>query len=119
MHALSFDIDSVITGTSRLTDAQAMELYHNASLHDLWRSHRAGRSGYADGEHPFRHQGSADINTYKMFVEAARALLRDGGYLGFITPSGIYTDKGSTELRKLLLERSRLLGRKAKGPPWR
>lgn len=79
----------------------------NATLHDLWRSQRASRTGYADVEHPFRHQGSADINTYKMFVESARALLRDGGYLGFITPSGIYTDKGSTELRKLLLERSR------------
>jgi len=31
----SFDIDSVIAGTSRLTDAQALELYHNASMHDL------------------------------------------------------------------------------------
>ena len=32
---LTFDIDAVIAGKSRLTDAQAMELYHNASLHDL------------------------------------------------------------------------------------
>jgi cyclic dehypoxanthinyl futalosine synthase len=33
--ALSFNIDDVITGKSRLTDEQAMELYHQASLHDL------------------------------------------------------------------------------------
>lgn len=79
----------------------------NAALHDLWRSQRAGRSGYADAEHPFRHQGSADINTYKMFVEGGRALLKEGGHLGVITPSGIYTDKGSTDLRTLLLDRSR------------
>src|SRR5687767_6176355 len=35
MTSLSFDIDSVIAGRARLTDAQALELYHSASLHDL------------------------------------------------------------------------------------
>src|SRR4051794_31387287 len=35
MSKLSFDIDAVIAGKSRLTDAQAMDLYHNASMHDL------------------------------------------------------------------------------------
>jgi cyclic dehypoxanthinyl futalosine synthase len=46
MARLSFDIDSVLAGTSRLTDAQAMELYHNASLHDLgqWASAVAERT---------------------------------------------------------------------------
>ncbi|CAA9406988.1 MAG: Cyclic dehypoxanthine futalosine synthase [uncultured Phycisphaerae bacterium] len=32
---LSFQIDPVIEGRARLTDAQALELYHAASLHDL------------------------------------------------------------------------------------
>jgi cyclic dehypoxanthinyl futalosine synthase len=32
---LSFSIDDVVSGKSRLTDEQALELYHNASLHDL------------------------------------------------------------------------------------
>jgi cyclic dehypoxanthinyl futalosine synthase len=31
----SFDIDAVIEGRARLTDAQALELYHAAPLHDL------------------------------------------------------------------------------------
>jgi cyclic dehypoxanthinyl futalosine synthase len=35
MARLSFDIDAVIHGKRRLTDEQAMELYHQASLHDL------------------------------------------------------------------------------------
>jgi cyclic dehypoxanthinyl futalosine synthase len=35
MATLSFPIDPVFQGTARLTDAQALELYHNASLHDL------------------------------------------------------------------------------------
>src|SRR5947199_8912 len=33
--ALSFDIDAVIEGRARLTEAQALELYQRASLHDL------------------------------------------------------------------------------------
>ena len=79
----------------------------SAALHAAWRAKRAGRKGYADPAHPFRYQGSADINTYKMFLEQARALLRDGGLLGLITPSGVYTDKGSTDLRVLFLTRCR------------
>jgi cyclic dehypoxanthinyl futalosine synthase len=35
MGKLSFDIDAVVEGRSRLTDAQALELYREASLHDL------------------------------------------------------------------------------------
>jgi cyclic dehypoxanthinyl futalosine synthase len=35
MSKLSFDIDAVIEGRVRLGDAQALELYHGASLHDL------------------------------------------------------------------------------------
>ncbi|HEY0010040.1 MAG TPA: radical SAM protein, partial [Tepidisphaeraceae bacterium] len=35
MSALSFDVDSVVAGTARLTPAQALELHQKASLHDL------------------------------------------------------------------------------------
>ena len=35
MGTLSFNIDDVIAGKARLTDARAMEIYHNASMHDL------------------------------------------------------------------------------------
>src|SRR5690349_7081051 len=35
MSKLSFRIDDVIAGKARLTDEQALELYHHASLHDL------------------------------------------------------------------------------------
>jgi cyclic dehypoxanthinyl futalosine synthase len=35
MGRLSFDIDAVIEGKTRLGDAQALELYHNASMQDL------------------------------------------------------------------------------------
>ena len=35
MPKLSFDIDPILTGRSRLSDEQALELYHTASMHDL------------------------------------------------------------------------------------
>ena len=75
--------------------------------HDLWREARAKSRGYADTAHPFRRQGSADLNLYKLFLETAHALLRDGGRLGFIAPSGIYSDHGTGALRRLFLERCR------------
>ncbi|MBE9110112.1 hypothetical protein IQ273_11895 [Nodosilinea sp. LEGE 07298] len=70
-----------------------------------WRRQRAKRTGYSDPEHPYRYQGSADVNTYKMFAELAHALTREGGRFGLIIPSGIYTDKGSGSLRRLFLNR--------------
>src|SRR5439155_8541803 len=35
MKSLSFDIDPIISGRSRLSAPQALELYHNVSMHDL------------------------------------------------------------------------------------
>jgi hypothetical protein len=73
-------------------------------LHATWRQQRKKNPGFADSAHPFLRQGSADLNTYKMFLELSHALLRDGARLGMIVPSGVYTDKGTTELRTLFLE---------------
>ena len=75
----------------------------NQNLHEVWREQRRKRQGYAEPRHPFQHQGSADINTYKMFLELSLVLLHHGGRMGMIVPSGIYTDKGATNLRSLFL----------------
>ncbi len=79
----------------------------NDALHARWREVRRASRGYADAAHPFRHQGSADINLYKLFLEAAHALLKRGGRLGFIVPSGLYSDHGTGSLRELFLDRCR------------
>lgn len=72
-------------------------------LHAKWRKRRENHPCFADRAHPFLHQGSADLNTYKIFLEQSHALLRNSGRLGMIVPSGIYSDKGSTALRELFL----------------
>ena len=79
----------------------------NAEAHDRWRSVRQETLGFTDRQHPFRHQGSADLNLYKLFLEAAHALLKTSGRLGFLVPSGLYSDHGTGALRDLFLERCR------------
>lgn len=75
----------------------------NSTLHASWRNRRSRRHHMGDLDHPYRHQGSADLNTYKMFLELGHLLLRQDGQLGLVVPTGIYTDKGSLGLRTLFL----------------
>ena len=95
----------------------------NLEVHERWRQARTRAAGFGDPAHPFRHQGSADLNLYKLFLETAHALLkqpvpgedgarsgdseRRGGRLGFVVPSGLYSDNGTGALRDLFLERCR------------
>ena len=92
-------------------------------LHERWRNARLQASGFADPAHPFRHQGAADLNLYKLFLETAHALLKQprpcadgestgdadtrGGRLGLVVPSGLYSDHGTGALRDLFLHRCR------------
>ena len=76
----------------------------NQTLHERWNRARKRASGFADPAHPYRHQGSADLNLYKLFLDAAHTLLKPGGRLGFVVPSGLYSDHGTGALRNLLLE---------------
>ena len=92
------------TGPNRFAIARG---HDNQRLHGEWRGARAQSTGYADPAHPFRHQGSADLNSYKLFLEATHALLRPRGRLGFVVPSGLYSDNGTAALRRLFLTRCR------------
>ena len=76
----------------------------NATLHGLWRDTRGRGRCYADRAHPFRHRGEGKAYTYKLFLEQAHALLCPGGRLGFIVPSGLYSDHGTGGLRELFLD---------------
>ncbi|MCF7992140.1 MAG: hypothetical protein K9M02_17005 [Thiohalocapsa sp.] len=78
----------------------------SSQLHTRWAEQRKGSRGYADASHPFRHQGSADLNTYKLFLECSYTLLHGQGRMGMIVPSGLYTDKGASALRVLFLDGS-------------
>jgi Eco57I restriction-modification methylase len=52
----------------------------------------------------YRFQGHGHVNRYQLFVERAMALVRDGGRIGLVLPSGIATDHTSAPLRRRLIE---------------
>ena len=92
------------------TDKSLNRIYFgkgNLEIHRRWRAARRRSTGFADPQHPFCHQGSADLNLYKLFLEAAHALAGEGGRIGFLVPSGLYSDNGTGALRALFLERCR------------
>ena len=97
-------------GDPEETDKSLNRIYFgkgNLELHRRWRAARRRSTGFADSRHPFRHQGSADLNLYKLFLEAAHAFAREGGRIGFLVPSGLYSDSGTGDLRTLFLEHCR------------
>ena len=79
----------------------------NDELHDIYRRKRINASNYSDANHSFRHQGAADINLYKLFLEQAHTLLAQSGRMGFVVPSGLYSDNGTGGLRELFLSKCR------------
>lgn len=60
-------------------------------------------AAYVRSTADYTKQGRGDTATHKLFVERMYHLLRDGGRLGYIVPSGIYTDLGTRDLREMLL----------------
>ena len=79
----------------------------NKDYHQSWRTARRRSKGFTDTHHPYRYQGSADLNLYKLFLEAAHALAKRGGRIGFLVPSGLYSDNGTKDLRALFLTHCR------------
>ena len=107
------DPDENDNSRHRFTIARGLK---NIEFHSKWRKVRQQSNSFCDCSHPFRHQGSADINLFKLFLEVAHALLRNpekatksafqkGGRLGFVVPSGLYSDNGTQALRDLFFER--------------
>ena len=56
----------------------------------------------------YPHQYKGDINLYKLFLERFFWLIREEGRMSIIVPSGLYTDEGCKELRRMFLENSRI-----------
>ena len=81
-----------------------------------WEMLRAG-SG-SSGREPFKQfvrssglfalGASGHVNLYQLFLERALQLTRHGGRIGMVLPWGLMTDDGSAELRRRLLDGTRI-----------
>ena len=76
----------------------------NPKKHHLWRTSRKKSKGFISVPHPFAFRGSGKAYTYKLFLETSHAIAREGGRIGIIVPSGLYSDQGSIALRRLFLD---------------
>jgi hypothetical protein len=54
----------------------------------------------------YRVEGTAHANLYQLFVERALQLVRPGGRIGLVLPSGFVSDAGAAPLRRHLFDRA-------------
>jgi hypothetical protein len=54
----------------------------------------------------YRVESSAHANLYQLFVERALQLVRRGGRIGLVLPSGLVSDAGAAPLRRHLFDRA-------------
>ena len=72
------------------------------------RADQLGRAVRASGRYPLL--GGGDVNLYSLFVERAMSLVKPGGLVGLLTPSGIYADKTASRFFKKLAGEGRIGG---------
>lgn len=112
----SIDDKYWMLGKQEALEFQRRILAEDSEVADLWnarnREHKLLSNWYRKApvqfgteDKPFVAQGSGDTNLYKLFCEQSYYLVRDGGSIALIVPSGIYSDCGARDLRRILLER--------------
>ncbi len=72
------------------------------------RADRLGQVVRTSGHYPLLSGG--DINLYSLFVEQAMSLIKPDGFVGLLTPSGIYADKTAANFFKSVSTSGRLAG---------
>ena len=72
------------------------------------RADKLGHLVRASGDYPLL--GGGDINLYSLFVERAMSLIKPDGFVGLLTPSGIYADKTAARFFKSVSTTGRVGG---------
>jgi hypothetical protein len=75
---------------------------------DTARTAAARLTDFARGSGVYTAQGDGHVNLYQLFLERTLGLLRNGGRLGLVLPSGLATDCGAAPLRRALMDRTRI-----------
>jgi len=83
----------------------------NLVVAEKWKQYCDGiaeQSAYFKEPLSYSALGKGDINTFKLFLEQFFTVLCEGGRMGIVVPSGIYTDQGCQPLREQFFNRSRV-----------
>ncbi|HUE86666.1 MAG TPA: N-6 DNA methylase [Vicinamibacterales bacterium] len=71
---------------------------------DRTRASQTARRRFFREAQVYRHQSGGHANQYQLFIERALQLVRPGGRVALILPSGLATDHGSRAVRHALLD---------------
>ncbi len=98
--------------TRRKVEARIPELNAEDPAREVnWKAQKARieeSAAYYRRTPDYARQGRGDTATHKLFLERAYGLLERRGRLGFVIPSGIYTDLGTKPLREMLFKTGRV-----------
>ncbi len=72
------------------------------------RADKLGRLVRTCGDFPLL--GGGDVNLYSLFVERAMSLIKPDGFVGLLTPSGIYADKTAARFFQSISSKGRVGG---------
>lgn len=75
-----------------------------AATYESQTRHTGELAAYFKGATDYKAQGRGKSATHKLFMERMYGLLYDGGRIGYVVPSGIYTDLGTKDLRQMLFD---------------
>ena len=78
----------------RQKDSNLADDFERAKAH----ADQLGKVIRGSGDYPLLGRG--DINLYSLFVERAKNLIKPDGFVGLLTPSGIYGDKTAADFFK-------------------
>lgn len=87
------------------------ELRENNKIDNAWKKYERiinKQSLFYRESNSFPNIGRGDINTFKLFLEQFFKILKIDARFGILVPSGIYTDQGCLQLRKLFFDNSQI-----------
>ena len=93
-------------GIRRLRDQESPLVYEFDAAKE--RADKLGKLIRKSGHYPLL--GAGDINLYSLFVERAMSLIKPDGFVGLLTPSGIYADKTAADFFKSVSTTGRVSG---------
>lgn len=76
-----------------------------------WAIQKTHLSNFFKNSSEYKLQDGGDVNLYKLFFEKADQLLnsKNGGVLGFVVPSGLCLEKGCKNIRKMIVDSTKIL----------
>ncbi|MFH1881651.1 MAG: DNA methyltransferase [Planctomycetota bacterium] len=87
------------------------QMADNPAIAEKWEKYCDGfaeQSSYFKEPLSYSALGKGDINTFKLFLEQFFTVLNEGGRMGIVVPSGLYTDQGCQPLRQRFFNHSQM-----------